>query len=87
MPLRQREKIQELLRSSCVSCSVRSSWSVIPSEPEESLADFCGGAGASKFEDITRSYSHAALVHLVGRNLQLVAVGVAEIDRVRDLVI
>src|SRR6516162_4659196 len=36
---------------------------------------------------MTKSEGRAALIHVVRRNLQLVAVGIAEINRVRDLVI
>ena len=37
--------------------------------------------------DMTKSEACAALIDLVRRNLELVAVGIAEINRVRDFVI
>ena len=38
-------------------------------------------------DDMTKSEARAALIDLVRRNLKLVAVGIAEINRVRDFMI
>ena len=67
-------------------------YAVIPSEVEVSLANFLGRRETSNSGDVstsldmTRSES-AALFHLVSRNLQLMSVGIAEINGMRDFVI
>ena len=69
--------------------------SVIPSEVEESLADFSDIVSVSSFERCLDFARHdkrvmgrcTALIYVVRRNLERMAVGIAEINRVRDFVI
>ena len=92
MPLRQREKIQELLRQSGVEIPTSDHDLVIVGQPHRLPASV---ALALQDQHRTRSAAEPLLaalwlgssLQIVGCNLELVPVGIAEIDGVRDFVI
>jgi hypothetical protein len=98
VPLRQREKIQKLLRPRRVNLRAQSHQIVIPSEVEESLI-ISFRWRAKQASEMFRSAQHnngrieiakrlgVLFLQIIGRDLEGVTVGIAEIDRVRNFVI
>src|SRR5204862_2625840 len=85
VPVRKRQKIQKLLRAGCLNFSAASSRPIIPSGLRESLTVLKFDPAAAG--DSPRHDKSGRLFQFVSRDLELVTVRIAEIDRMRNFVV